>query len=404
MRYLNKFKKLTVGISALVLTASVFGIINVATNASASSQCYQYNPNGFPTSSTPVFNHICGAPENVGDEANFVRIRQNSNGNDEDNINNSTYNVGNLSNACIDGSKFDVWNYVHNDADQNDNNNGAGSAVAHNVRIAITAPLGKTATQFIFKTSISASNASTVTDSAILDCQGQIVKMSLVPSTVHIYSIPYASWENLPDSSINGTTTLGSPTFGSGDQWGCWEYRMVIVYQVVVQKVTTPPPVTPPASTGVCKVLSLTATGKSGEVSAGVTGQVANAKIIGYRIDFGDGTVVGQQSATHVYSASGTYSVTGYVEVQLADGSINWVSANSCQGKVEVAPIPPTPPVTPPTTPPTTVIVAPPTPPTTTPPTRLVNTGPGSVVGLFLATSVIGAIAYRLFLKRRYNQ
>ena len=39
----------------------------------------------------------------------------------------------------------------------------------------------------------------------------------------------------------------------------------------------------------------------------------------------------------------------------------------------------------------------------TTPPTKLVNTGPGSVAGLFAAVTLIGAFAHRIFLARRLD-
>lgn len=36
-------------------------------------------------------------------------------------------------------------------------------------------------------------------------------------------------------------------------------------------------------------------------------------------------------------------------------------------------------------------------------PTRLVETGPGSTIGIFVATSIVGTVLAKLFLKRRYN-
>src|SRR5579862_8864014 len=85
--------------SAVAFITLMFGL-----TSTANADCiYQYNPNGFMTSTTPVFNAICGAPEGVGDEANFVRIRQNANGNDEDNINNPAYTIGTINGACNSG-------------------------------------------------------------------------------------------------------------------------------------------------------------------------------------------------------------------------------------------------------------------------------------------------------------
>jgi hypothetical protein len=41
-----------------------------------------------------------------------------------------------------------------------------------------------------------------------------------------------------------------------------------------------------------------------------------------------------------------------------------------------------------------------PTPTTPIPPATLVNTGPGDVIGLFAVTTVVGAVAHRLYSRR----
>ena len=74
-------------------------------------------------------------------------------------------------------------------------------------------------------------------------------------------------------------------------------------------------------------------------------------------------------------------------------------------------PPPPPPPATPPATPttsastPTTVAETAPTTTTTavTPAAQLVNTGPGDLVGIFSATTVLTTLGYRFFLYRRLN-
>ena len=245
--------KISTKISALLATFSVAMItLLFGLTTTANADClYQYNSNGFNTSATPVFNSICGVPQNIGDESNFVRIRQNSNGDDTDNINNPQYTIGTLDSACDSGTKYDLWNYVHNDASQNDNPDvGDGSAVAKDVAIKMTAPLGTTNSTFDFGATISASNAASVSDSATLNCGTNQVELSLVPGTVHIFSVPYGTtWQNLPDSTINSTLPLGSTnaglsSMGGGQQWGCWTYRIVVVYQVTVTKI--PPVSTPP--------------------------------------------------------------------------------------------------------------------------------------------------------------
>lgn len=81
-------------------------------------------------------------------------------------------------------------------------------------------------------------------------------------------------------------------------------------------------------------------------------------------------------------------------------GSLNGSTVEFVQFKAKVnCPTPPKPPVTPPTTPQTPV-----TPATPAAPTTLVNTGPGSVAGIFAAVTVAGAFAYRWMLGRRLSR
>src|SRR5487761_1194953 len=110
----------TIAISLATLGMSLVTL--VGNGSAAQPACYQYNQNGFQTSQTPVFNDICGVP-GVGNESDFVRLRQSTNGNDEDFQNNPPFTVGNVSSACTDGTKYDVWNYVHNNAETQFNNN-----------------------------------------------------------------------------------------------------------------------------------------------------------------------------------------------------------------------------------------------------------------------------------------
>ena len=83
---------------------------------------------------------------------------------------------------------------------------------------------------------------------------------------------------------------------------------------------------------------------------------------------------------THQYTTDGGYTLTA-----VAHFTVNGqdVSAAGCTKTVSFS------------TPGT------PTTPNATPPTQLVNTGPGSVVGLFAGITVAGAVLYRLFLSRR---
>jgi hypothetical protein len=388
MKFLSK---LTAGFSSLALIAALlfsFGGV-------ASADCWQYTGQEMNTSTTPVFNNICGVP-NIGNESDFVRIRQSANGNPIDNTGNPGYTVGSLTKACNDGDKFDVWNYVHNDASPAFNDNGNGSAVAHNARIHMQAALGSTASSFNFTSTISASNAASVSDSVVLNCNGGPVTMTLTPSSVHIYNLQQG-WQGLPDGVMNTATPIGSPTQGSGNVWGCWEFRVVVVYQVTVKKTTSPPP----AATAVCQIFTMTASDNRKVVadqlkftaSQGVT--VKNVVI-----DWGDNTKVTLPNASvsgqsHTYGANGTYTATAVITFAVP-GAADIVSGGAGTGCVQQVVFKPgQPPVVPPTTPPTVTPVA--------KGSTLINTGPGSIAALFAATTAIGTAAYRWALGRRFG-
>lgn len=388
------------GAGAVTLLAILFGL---TTNASADC-IYQYNANGFNTSSTPVFNEICGVPS-IGDESNFVRIRPDVNGNDEDNINNPAYSIGTINSACTSGDKFDVWNYVHNNASQNDNPDvGSGSAVAVGTYLNMSAPLGTTASSFSFTATVGDTGNLTGTAGptstsnmtpAVIDCNGNQVKLSLVPGSVNIYSIPYGQWENLPQNAadLNTNLPIGSTNtggLGSGDLWGCFNYRVVVVYQVEVTSIT--PPQTPP----VCN--SITANDQADIQSVSYTANSAN--VTGFSINLFGGTGT---SGTPVASSGniGLNSLPYKFNVSLSPGkqytlvatvlsNLGNVTSNACQYTFNV-PTSPTPPPTPTPTPPTTTT------------TTLINTGPstGAMIGIFVAVSVAGTVLYKWVIRRR---
>ena len=253
---MNLKKLLNIGTSLTVALTAV-STLGLSGNASALA-CYQYNPNGFQTSQTPVFNNICGITSTLsstqgsyplGDEPNFVRIRPNTSNSPLGADNPPLVNT--LTAACTPGSKYDIWTYIHNDAEPQFNDNGNGSAVAHNVKLATTAPVNTTSSKFAFSSTVSASNAASVSDSASLVCnnESQPVELTLVPNSVHYNNnLAQTTFGSLSDNVVNSTTPIGSPVWAAANVWGCWEYRTVVVYQVEVQKVPTTPPTTPPST------------------------------------------------------------------------------------------------------------------------------------------------------------
>ncbi len=384
---MNLIKKLSAVLSATFLSLTIYLI---GASGSVSASClYQYNPNGFNTSSTPVFNSICGVPYGTNDEPNFVRIRPDING-DENTANNSTYVINDLNSACTSGSIYDVWTYLHNDASQNFNPDvGSGSAVAKNVSLLTHAPLGTTSNNFTFSSTISASNAATVSDSVELNCGSNNVTLTLVPSTVHVYSMPYG-WQNLPDGSVNNPTPLGSTnaglsSMGSGNVWGCWDYRTIVVYEVKVT--TAPQQIVMPT----CNLMSLENSNGVARID-NIEYTANSATVTGYKILVSsNGTTstfnLGLNSLPFTYNmtAGNTYNFNAYVVSNLGN-----VTSSNCQGVLAVAAL------TPPPTP------TPPSP--TSAPTQLVNTGPGSIIGLFFGTTLLGAIIYNFVLRKKLSK
>ena len=148
--------------------------------------------------------------------------------------------------------------------------------------------------------------------------------------------------------------------------------------------VTIPKPPVTPAPCGTCNLLSLTGTEPTFTASAHYT--VTNgASIEGVSFNWGDGVATNGltnannvvTSAPHTYTTPGTYKIVATVTFS------NGVAASSCSTSVTI----PKPPVTP-------------TPPVVTPPATLVNTGPCDVIALFAVTTVVGAVAHRLYSRR----
>ncbi|HSX46500.1 MAG TPA: hypothetical protein VLF87_00720 [Patescibacteria group bacterium] len=408
------FKKL---VTSLALTAAAVIMPLAAPGLAHAAGCFQYSNNGdFFTSHTPVFNNICGdptpinsteGPVPIGNESDFVRIRPDTSGDVTSNKNNPALR-NSLTTACKTGDKFDVWTYIHNDAVSQDNNNGTGSAVAKDVKLAMTAPIGQNNDNpYTFKSTISASNAtpSSVSDTAFMTCNGKKVKLTLVTNTVkYTTNVASPSFAGLPDSAVNGVTSLGNPVFGSGMVWGCWNYRIVVVYQVTVQEVPEQ------QSLGECKVADFSVDFKSRKVTVNsITPSLTNATVVGHKVNWGDGSAeFTDQNAnftaqSHTYAKDGTYNVVTSVHVKFADGHMEWKTSSDCARSFTFAPnqenctvpgkesFPKNSPECKET---------PSSPPT---PTSLPNTGAGNIAGIFGAVTVAGALIHRFVLSRKFG-
>lgn len=319
-------------LAGLFSAVALFGF----TNSAQATQIDYNTPGNLPSIANPVFNTYNNVPNGINNEADFVRIRP-STGDPTDNGTNGAKNMlytNKLAVPCAVGAKYDVRTYIHNGADDDLNNNGAGSAVAHGVRLAMSAPLGQSGTTFKFASTISASNAASVSDDATLLCDNS-VQLKLIPQTVKVYS-KVLGYNTLPNSAVNGTTTIGTNVLGSGDVWACWNSVMIVVYSVEV--VEAPQPVK--------KCDSLTAVAiadRKYRFTVNATAQ-NGATISEYQFNFGDGKTATSATNTieHDYTAEGNYTITASVKF-MVNGQSFVVTGDNCVKQVTIEKEPETP-------------------------------------------------------------
>jgi hypothetical protein len=323
-RILNEtyIKAMLVILAIAMLTIAGISITN---NAEARTQ---YTPNGMGTTSTPVFNEFYDVPNGVGDEADFVRIKPQAG-------TNADY-VNTLSDACKAGAAFTVRTYVHNGADPTFNE-GTATAIARNTVVGMNVKtFNQVQKNFEFTSSISASNASSMTDKAELKCADNVI-LKLIPSSVQTYS-KTLGFQGAPDSSVNGTLKIGSRTQGSGDVYACWDDRVIIVYEVVVEE---KPVVKIPA---VCDLIAATLSAKNVTVSD-VKYTANDAVVNNISLDFGDGNkkVIPANKVglpyTHTYQKAGNYTVRATLNTTF-EGNTQYITSNSCAKNVVVKDVP----------------------------------------------------------------
>lgn len=326
--------------SATVVAAGLFvaiaAVLSLAGSASAIQIPY-VEGQPLPSIEKPVFNTFTNLPNGVGNEADFVRIRPSTGDvadNGEGGVRNALYVNGHRSD-CEIGNKFDVRTYIHNGASEEFNDNGNGSAIAHETVARMNAPLNSRNTTFTFSSSISAKDVSPVTDTARLYCNGGEVMLKLVPKSVKVYSKHY-SWQQAPDSSVNGNLPIGSRTFGNGDVWGCWNERVVVAYIVEVVKAPKPPKHKKPVYS--CDLLSMTfISDRKYRFSVDTTAQ-NGATVKEYRFNFGDGSdvlVTTDNPVEHTFAKPGTYKPN--VEVTfVVNGKEKTVSGDKCNTELTI--------------------------------------------------------------------
>ncbi len=386
MKTTSIFKK-----ASLAFTALVAGLLFTANVASA----IPYTGDQTVSSPTPAFNVFTGVPT-VGNESDFFRSRvPNAASGDV-----TTPYVDPLNASCTAGQRIQMRVYVHNGASQFKNDNGNGPSVAHGTKVKVSLPSGE-ATSFNPSAQISSSNAGTVSDTSTINCGGKAVKLHYIPGSASQYSIGSGAVA-LSDSIVSSGVPITSHGV-AGDVWGCWNERVYVLLSVQVEVAPPPPP--PPAVTAMCNLFSVTPSENRKVTVSQFKYTANNANFKKVVLDWGDNAqisltnpaqVVGQ---SHQYKQDGTYNITAVVTFAVA-GKPDIVSGGNgtaCVQRVVFKSGQP-PQIVPPTTPPPTITTTTPT------PTSLVNTGAGSVAGIFAATTAIGAVGHRWFLSRRLSR
>src|SRR5665213_1398500 len=378
MNITNIFKKTSLGLATVLAGLLISG----------TAHAIPYTGDTTVASPVPAFNVFTGdmpAPAPKDGEPDFFQSRVPVNGDPNDA---STQYTDPTSTDCTNGKVIELRVYVHNGASADNNNNGTGPSIAHGTKVSVALPGGQ-ATSFDPTATISANNAATVSDGATINCNGQSVKLQYVSGSASQFSLGTGVMP-LSDAIVNGGVSIQSEKV-PGDVWGCWNERVYVVLSVKVVNVPTPP--TP---SFMCTTLGLEADiDRKVKLSAFSTTATNGASFKTAVINWGDNSaplttnqVVGQ---THQYSKDGTYLVTAIAHFDV-NGEDMTAGGPQCQKQVTFSSNTP-PKVTPP----------PSTPVTPAAPTSLVNTGPGSVAGLFAAATAIGMLGYRKMLSRRLS-
>lgn len=248
-------------------------------------------------------------------------------------------------------------------------------------------------TQNVSTVTVTADNASpsSVSDTATVNLS-TAQKITYVPGSTQILNAQGGVISTTGDVTSGAGVNIGNVGISVNE-------RRFVQFKASVdcpqQPPCTPPnpACTPPqqVSSGICKDLKLEVTSREKrEVRATVTGEVTNATILGYKIDFGDGFTSTQQSETHMYSKDGTYTVKGQVEIRLANNTVVTRESENCTKqitfKADVKPEIVTPPAAPPTTPVTPAAQ----------PTILPETGAAGVGLIAAAVSSLSSLGYYL--------
>lgn len=394
---------------AVLGLAGIAAVVVLATGTARAISIPYEGPNT-PPAPSPAFNVFTGVPS-VGTESDFLRSRVPTAPTGDT----STPYVDPLTASCTKGQRIQMRVYVHNGATKSNNNGGNGSSVAHGTKVKVALPTEAASVQKPSAT-ISSTNAGTVNDGAIINCNGKTVKLKYIAGSASQYSIG-TGVVPLSDSIVTTGVPISSQG-KAGDVWGCWDERVYVILAVEVEEVTPPTPVYSCDLLTVSKIdnrkykFDVKYTAKNGATFKDVS------------FNYGDGQT--GSSNEHTFDKDGVYNVVATVNF-MVNGQAKSATSEACAKPVTVtkencevpgkenypkdAPeckVCETNPNVPSDSEECTVCPSNPSVPVTDAtcveqPTELPNTGAGSVAGIFAAVTAAGALAHRFMTRRRIN-
>lgn len=350
MKTFNFIKKATKAVASVAFAAGIFF-------SAGTVYAIPYNGDKTVASPTPAFNVFTGVDQGVGNESDFLRARAVATETDA-----TTQYSDPLSTTCDEGQLIQLRVYVHNGASAAQNDNGTGPSIAHGTKVKIALQDGERST-FNESATISSTNAGTITDNAVIDCNGKLVTLNFKSASAFSAGTGVV---NLTDDLVKDGVLISSHGV-AGDVWGCWDDRVYVVLNLTVKEVKKP---VVPVYT--CDLLTVTKLSDN-KFRFAVNYTVKNgATFNNVTYSVSDGTSFeGSDTTDRTFAAfNGSKNVTATVNFTV-DGKPQTSTNENCVKTISAK-----------TTP--------------KPPTSLPNTGAGSTIGMFLGATIVGAFIYRM--------
>jgi hypothetical protein len=350
-------------VQSLILTGALVVVPTVAASAQATTSRTLIKYDGHTGSNKPEFNVFTDVPNSNGvgtfNEQDFFTAREST-------TDSSVKFVDPL--AVHDGELVQLRVYMHNGAYPQLNADGSG--IANDAKVRIVLPEGS-GTSLSATAYITSSNTVTkeISDTVTLN-DSKDFKIELVKGAGQYFSAG-TGMQSISDNVTKDGISVGSKAM-DGKFYACWDERGWLVITVKVIETPKPPVVKTPAT---CDLLDVTAVDR--KVTVNKIKYTANdATVSGVNLSFGDGKQSQELSLKDIpydytFDKDGSYTITAILRTSLGDVKDN----KNCVASVNIS----------------------------TTPTEIPKTGAGSLVGLFAAVSMAGAIAHRVYIARKFS-